>query len=67
MALRAIRHGIAVSSLFLLLVGIIRHDPRRDLVLVFVASLALVVSVFVGWVEHRLEESPTRRQPTEVL
>jgi hypothetical protein len=67
-ALRVLRHGTALAALLALVAGIVRHDPRRDPAVVAVASLALTLSVFAGWVEHRLDGTPPlRRQPTEVL
>lgn len=65
-ALRAIRHGTAVGSLLLIVLGIVRHDPRRDPLIVLAAFFALTISVFVGWLEQHLEGTPARR-PTEVL
>jgi hypothetical protein len=65
-ALRALRHGTAVVALLAIVAGIVRHDPRRDPAVVAVASLALTLSVFAGWVEHRLDGLPLRH-PTEAL
>jgi uncharacterized membrane protein YidH (DUF202 family) len=44
-----------VVALAILILGIARHDPRRDLVIVGLTALALTVSITARWWELRLK------------